>query len=108
MATPLEITVEKLNDMRGAGETLTLIDVREGWERDICAIDGSVHIPLNQLPQRVGELPTDQTVVMVCHHGGRSAQAMMFLRQRGLNNITNLEGGVDAWARRIDPAMKVY
>jgi rhodanese-related sulfurtransferase len=108
MATPLEISVEKLNDLRTAGDTLTLVDVRDGWELDICAIDGSVHIPLNQLPQRVAEVPTDRTVVVVCHHGARSAQAMMFLRQKGLTNVTNLEGGVDAWARRIDPAMKVY
>ena len=108
MATPLEIDVETLDRMRKAGETHTLVDVREAWERDICAVEGSVHIPLNQLPQRTGELPADRPLVIICHHGGRSAQAMMFLRQRGFGQATNLEGGIDAWARRIDPAMKAY
>lgn len=108
MATPLEIDVETLDRMRKSGDPHALLDVREGWELDICAVEGATHIPLNQLPQRISELPTDQPVVVICHHGGRSAQAMMFLRQRGLNQAINLEGGIDAWARRIDPAMKVY
>lgn len=108
MATPLEIDVEAYDRMRRDGESHALVDVREGWERDICAIDGSQHIPLNQLAQRAGELPTDRPLVIMCHHGGRSAQAMMFLRQRGFANATNLEGGIDSWARRIDPSMKVY
>ena len=108
MATPLEIDVEALDRMRKAGEPHVLLDVREAWELDICAIDGCVHIPLNQLTQRTGELPTDKPVVVMCHHGGRSAQAMMYLRQSGFNNATNLAGGIDAWARRVDPETKVY
>lgn len=108
MATPLEIDVETLDRMRKGGEPHVLLDVREGWELDICKVDGATHIPLNQLPQRFGELPTDKPLVVICHHGGRSAQAMMYLRQRGLNQAINLEGGIDAWARRVDPAMKVY
>lgn len=108
MATPLEIEVERLDEMRKAGDDHVLLDVREGWERDICLVEGSVHIPLNQLPLRRDELPTDKPVVVICHHGGRSAQAMMFLRQSGWNNAINLAGGIDAWARRIDSTMKVY
>ncbi len=108
MATPLEINVEALDRMRRAEEPHALVDVREAWELDICAVEGCVHIPLNQLAQRTAELPTDKPLVIMCHHGGRSSQAMMFLRQRGFNNATNLEGGIDAWARRIDPEMKVY
>lgn len=108
MATPLEINVETLDRMRTDGEPHALLDVREAWELDICRVEGSTHIPLNQLTQRAAELPTDRPLVVICHHGGRSAQAMMFLRQRGFGQAINLEGGIDAWARRIDPAMKVY
>lgn len=108
MAVPFEIEVEDLDRRLKAGEAPFLLDVREPWERDICAIGGSVLIPLATLPERVSELPADRDIIVVCHHGGRSAQATMWLRMRGFDRVTNLGGGVDAWARQIDPNMKVY
>lgn len=105
---PVEIDVEELAGWLQAGRAVTVVDVREPWEREICRIEPSMAIPLRDLPGRVAELPRGQSIVMVCHHGGRSAQATMWLRRQGYDNAINLEGGVDAWARRIDPTMKVY
>ena len=105
---PLQIDVNTLKVMRQSGAEVALLDVREPWEFDLCAIEGSSSIPLASLPQRAGELPKDRQIVVICHHGGRSAQATAWLRHNGFDKATNLMGGVDAWARRIDPAMKVY
>ena len=105
---PLQIDVNTLKVMRQSGAQVALLDVREPWEFDLCAIEGSSSIPLASLPQRAGELPKDCQIVVICHHGGRSAQATAWLRHNGFDRATNLMGGVDAWARRIDPTMKVY
>ena len=108
MPTPFEIEVEELDRIRKSGESPLVLDVREPAEVAICAIPDSLHIPMGALPARVGDLPKDRDIVVVCHHGGRSAQVTMWLRSQGLPRAINLEGGVDAWARRIDPNMKVY
>ena len=85
-----------------------LVDVREPWEHERCRIDGSVLVPLSQLPARHAELPTDRDLVLVCHHGGRSQQAAMWLARNGHPHVHNLRGGVEAWALEIDPAMPRY
>lgn len=108
MPAPFEIEVEELDRLRKGGESPLLLDVREAVEVGICAIPESLHIPMGSLPSRVGELPKHQDIIVVCHHGGRSAQVTMWLRSQGFSRATNLSGGVDAWARRIDPNMKVY
>ena len=105
---PLQIDVDALQSLRQSGADLALVDVREPWEFELCAIEGSTSIPLGTLARRAGELPKDRQMVLVCHHGGRSAQATAWLRHNGFDKATNLMGGVDAWARRIDPTMKVY
>jgi rhodanese-related sulfurtransferase len=85
-----------------------LLDVREPWEFDVCHIEGSVNMPMGQVPQRIDELPGEDEIVVICHHGIRSQQVIWFLRQHALGNLVNLDGGVDAWARTIDPDMPVY
>ena len=85
-----------------------LLDVREPWEFDICSIEGSVNIPMGQLPQRLQELPSDREIVVICHHGIRSQQVIHYLRQQTLDRLVNLDGGVDAWARSVDLEMPVY
>lgn len=107
-ALPIQIDVEELARWRASGVPHVVVDVREPWETELCLIAGSVAIPLGQLPQRAAEIPSGSPVVVACHHGGRSMQAVAWLRRNGRDDVTNLAGGVDAWARRIDPSMAVY
>jgi rhodanese-related sulfurtransferase len=102
---PFEISVEEL---AGRTDPVSVLDVREPWEREICALEGSIAVPLPELPQRVSELPRQGMLVVLCHHGVRSAHAARWLRASGFANAVNLAGGIDAWARRIDPTMGTY
>jgi rhodanese-related sulfurtransferase len=90
------------------GDDLVLLDVREPHEVDFCVIEGSVHIPLGQIPVRMKELDPDKEIVVVCHHGARSFQACAFLRSRGFENVYNLDGGIDAWSVSVDPSIPRY
>jgi rhodanese-related sulfurtransferase len=85
-----------------------LLDVREPWEFDICCIDGSINMPMGQIPQRLDELPSGEEIIVICHHGVRSQQVIRYLQQQSLDRLVNLDGGVDAWARSVDPDMPVY
>jgi rhodanese-related sulfurtransferase len=105
---PPEIGVADLLKLKEQGAPLAILDVREPWELEICRIDGSIDVPLQAIPGRIGELPHDRPLAVICHHGGRSAHATAWLRQNGFDNATNVRGGIDAWAREIDPSMQVY
>lgn len=74
-----------------------LIDVREQWEYDEAHIPGITLIPINSVPSRLSEIPTDKTVVLACRSGNRSAQVFDYLKQQGYTNIHNLQGGITAW-----------
>ncbi|MBK8322149.1 MAG: sulfurtransferase [Betaproteobacteria bacterium] len=89
-------------------EPVTLLDVREPWEFALCRMEGSVHIPLGQLPARHPELDPARTTVVICHHGMRSLQAGAFLERQGFSDVVNLRGGIDGWARGVDTDMAVY
>ena len=85
-----------------------LLDVREAWEWDTARIEGSRHIPMRELPARLAEVDPQRDVVAICHHGGRSHQVAMFLEKNGFSKVHNLQGGVDAWSRTVDPAVPLY
>ena len=85
-----------------------LLDVREQWEFQTCHIEGSVHIPMGQIPNAYKQLDPKQQIVVICHHGMRSQQVAQFLDKAGFQNVINLTGGVDAWAREVDTNMPVY
>ncbi len=85
-----------------------LLDVREPWEQQICQIYGSHLVPLRTLPERLDELDPSDPVVCICHHGARSAHVAMWLARQGFADVYNLSGGVDAWARQVDPSMATY
>lgn len=89
-------------------ERPVLLDVRESWEYELCHVDGSRHVPMQAVAARLGELEPDTDVVVVCHHGVRSMQVAIFLESEGFSSVHNLKGGVDAWARDVDPAMARY
>lgn len=87
---------------------VVLLDVREIWEHEVAKIDGSVLIPLGELPQRAKELDPEAEVIVYCHHGIRSLQATLWLRAQGFEKAHNLAGGIDAWSLRVDPSVPRY
>lgn len=94
--------------LRDSDEPPLLLDVREPWEFGICRIDGARSLPMRQIPAALGELDRDRELVVICHHGIRSQQVAMYLDHQGFRNVINLQGGVAAWARDVDPAMPTY
>lgn len=91
-----------------AREKPVLLDVREPWEFQIAHLAGSTHVPMRAIPARAPELDPAAETVVICHHGARSMQVAMFLERTGFGRVFNLAGGVDAWARQIDPSMATY
>lgn len=85
-----------------------LLDVREPWEFERCHLAGAALVPMRELPARFNEIEAGAPVVCICHHGTRSAHAAMFLAGQGIADVYNLTGGVDSWARHVDPAMPTY
>jgi rhodanese-related sulfurtransferase len=85
-----------------------LLDVREPFEVEICAIEGSVNIPLQQISHAAAELDPEQEYVLICHHGMRSQRAGMIMAAQGFDKLVNLVGGIDAWACNIDSGMNRY
>jgi len=102
--TPQEIN-ELLNNPPESG--LQLLDVREPWEYDVVHIPNFTLIPLGQLAQQTEKLDKSTPVAVLCHHGIRSAHACYFLEKEGFDTI-NISGGIDLWARQLDPSMPVY
>lgn len=85
-----------------------LLDVREPWEFQTCSIAGSRLVPMREIPARKDELDSGAEVVVICHHGSRSMQVGLFLEKNGFGKVHNLAGGVDSWAKTVDPSMPVY
>jgi len=103
-----EITPTGLNTMMAANPDLFVLDVREPYEIAICAINGSVKIPLGQLAERYPEVPQDQDVVVHCKSGFRSAQAVEFLQARGYSRVKNLSGGILRWIDDVNGSLQKY
>lgn len=106
MEHPLEVDVASAARLHAAGAFL--LDVREPDEVATVAVPGSVPIPMREIPARVAEIPTDGPVLVLCHHGGRSARVTQFLRAQGFPGATNVAGGIDAWASEVDPSLPRY
>lgn len=103
-----EISVDDLARWRSEAKEFVLLDVREPNEIATAAVSGSTCIPMREIPARLGELPQDKPIAVMCHHGGRSERVAMFLAQRGFLDVVNVEGGIDAYARRVDPSIPRY
>jgi len=104
-----EITPEQLQSLRDGQHSVTVLDVREPWEFEVAKITGSTHIPMGDVPARFNqELDPEDHIVVVCHHGVRSMNVTAWLRQQGFENVQSLQGGIDRWARQIDPSVPVY
>ena len=94
--------------MRIAGKEHTVLDVREARELDICRLEGALHVPMAEIPARTDDLPTNQLLVVICHHGAHSQMVVDFLRNAGFDNAVNLHGGIHAWACEVDQSMPCY
>jgi len=104
----IEISVKELKEQMDSAAPPLLVDVREPWEHERCAIAGAKLIPLRQVPESLGELKAEtREIVVHCHHGGRSMRAVMWLRSQGVE-ARNLTGGIHQWAEEIDPSIPKY
>ncbi len=104
-----EISAEEVaSRLKARPETMLLLDVREGWERELASIDPSVHIPMNEIADRASELPKDREIVVYCHGGSRSAMVAGFLEHHGFSSVVNLSGGIEAWSIEVDPKVPRY
>ena len=108
MASVPEIAPQELKRRLDAGESLTVLDVREPWECAIARLPGTLNIPLTEVPSRLGELDSGAEMIVMCKAGGRSRRAAEFLSAYGFGHVANLAGGIDAWARDIDPSLPTY
>jgi adenylyltransferase/sulfurtransferase len=103
-----QITPSELKAKMDRGEDIFLLDVREPFEREICAIGGTL-IPKGSVTERIAEIPKDKEIVVVCRSGARSqAVALELTKIHGYAQVSNLAGGVLRWADEIDPEMAKY
>ena len=103
-----DIKPAELKRRLDAHEPIVLLDIRDGWETALARIDNATHIPMEELEHRTAELdPTDE-IVVICHHGVRSAAVADYLGGAGFARVWNLSGGIDQWARSVDRGMKRY
>ncbi|MBI3716543.1 MAG: sulfurtransferase [Betaproteobacteria bacterium] len=106
----LQLSAPALHALLSAenAEKPALLDVREPWEWQLARIDGAKHVPMGQIPERLDELDKSHPTVVICHHGTRSLQVVAFLQRQGFDRLHNLDGGIDAWSRQVDPGVAVY
>ncbi|HZO40267.1 MAG TPA: rhodanese-like domain-containing protein [Methylomirabilota bacterium] len=103
-----EISPQDLKTRLAGNDRPLLLDVRQDWETRLCRLENAVHIPIEEIELRVDELNADDEIVVYCHQGVRSAAVADYLRQHGFKNVKNLRGGLDSWARTVDPSMRRY
>jgi len=103
-----EIMPQELKARLDARETPVLLDVRQDWETKLCRLPNAVHIPIEEIELRTDELNPGDDIVVYCHQGVRSAAVAQYLRDLGFTRVRNLAGGLDAWARTVEPTMRRY
>ena len=104
------ISAVELAERLKTGEPINLIDVREQFEFDIARIEGARLCPLSDFQKSFGEaaIPSSAEIVVMCHHGVRSAHVCRYLMQSGFERVFNLDGGIDAWSAEVDRAVPRY
>jgi rhodanese-related sulfurtransferase len=105
----LQITAKEVSERITRGDKLLLVDVREPWEYDLCKIPGARLIPLGTIPANLNTLlDVDDEVICYCHHGMRSLDAAVWLRQQGVGSAKSMAGGIERWSAEIDPSVPRY
>jgi rhodanese-related sulfurtransferase len=103
-----EIAPEALQKRLAEPNPPLLLDVRRHDEVAICSLAGSVHLPMDELQDRLAELDPENETVVYCHHGVRSLSVTVFLRNQGFRNVSSLSGGIDRWSALVDPSIPRY
>jgi len=104
-----EITPEEVKAKIDRRDSFTLLDVREPWEFETARIDNAKLIPMGDVPSRAHqELDPDEDVVVFCHHGVRSMNVTVWLRQQGFEKAQSMRGGIDAWSRKVEAKVPLY
>jgi len=104
----MQISVKEVNERIARGDKLFLVDVREQWEYDLCRIAGAKLIPLRTLPANLNTLLDADEVICYCHHGIRSLDAAVWLRQQGVESAKSMAGGIERWSVEVDPNVPRY
>lgn len=104
----IEIAPREIKDFIERGEKFLFVDVREKWEHEASRIEGTVLIPMRDIPANLSRLASAVKVVLFCHHGIRSLDAAAWLRERGVHGAQSMSGGIDRWAEEIDPLVPRY
>ena len=109
-APPLDISCADLKARLDDNPPGLLLDCRETDEYEVVHIESATLLPMSEIMQRVDELEPHKSddIIVYCHHGGRSQQVAMWLRQQGYEKAQSLAGGVDQWAIEIDPSLPRY
>lgn len=105
-----EISVRELSEkLRNDGRDVLLLDCREAPELELARIAGATHIPMGDIPMNLHQLDDEREIVVMCHHGIRSASvAVWLLEEGGFERVRSLRGGIDAWSREVDPTVPRY
>jgi adenylyltransferase/sulfurtransferase len=103
-----EIKPEQLREKMEGAQPFVLLDVRRPDEVAIASLPNAVHIPIDEIEARRGELDESAETVVFCHHGVRSLSVTVYLRNLGFRDVTSLAGGIDLWSQRIDPSVPRY
>jgi len=104
----IEITPREVSARLERSEKFLLVDVRERWEYEAAHIEGSVLIPLREIPAHVQRLAAEGDVICFCHHGVRSMDAAAWLRSKGVSGAKSMAGGIDQWTTEVDPLVPRY
>jgi len=107
-ALVLEMTPKECFDLLASSQPPVLLDVREDWELAIASLPAALHIPMDQVPERMDELDNKRPVVVMCRSGARSMQVASYLVQNGFPRVFNLQGGILAWSEQVDQSIPSY
>jgi rhodanese-related sulfurtransferase len=102
-----QLSAPEFKALIDSGASFELVDVRTDWERSLARIEGSRLLD-REYHDALLELDRDTPIVFQCHHGIRSQQAAEYFRQQGFRNLSNLQGGIDAWSALVDPSVPRY
>ena len=116
MSEVKHVSVEVLSQMFQEKTKFLLLDVRDAWEleeaslADLVRLSGStmMQIPVRQLEDKMAQIPKEQSIVCLCHHGGRSKQAALMLSYAGYSDVKNVTGGIHEWSQKIDASVPIY